>query len=110
MRRLILALGIFLILFGTISYMTRPARLNRVLVQMLQDAVGCGATVGRAHLTWDGLLTVDGVDLQVPNATGEMARLLHADRVAVQLRLWPLVFGQVRAASVAFATGCTAKH
>lgn len=100
LRRFILILGCLMVLMGGVSYMTRPARLNRVLVSMLEESIGCEATVGMAHLTWDGLLTIDGIDLTIPDAAGEMAMFMHTDRVAVQLHLWPLIFGQVRAASV----------
>lgn len=99
-RRFIILLGCLMVLISIVSYMTRPARLNRVLVDMLESSIGCEATLGKTHLTWDGLLTIDSIDLAVPDAAGEMAQLMHTDRVAVQLRLWPLVFGQVRAASV----------
>ncbi len=101
LRRFLFLFGCFLLLVGVVSYFTRPARLNRVLVDMIEQSVGCEATVGRAHLTWDGLLTVDGIELTVPNTEGDFSKLLHTDRVAVQLRLLPLLIGQVRAASVA---------
>ncbi len=103
LRRFIILLGVVFVLVGVVSYFTRPARLNRVLVELLEESIGCQAQVGQAHLTWDGLLTVDGIDLTVPDADGEMAQLLHTDRVAVKLRLLPLATGRVRAASVALS-------
>lgn len=101
LRRLIILLGIVCVLLGGVMYFTRPARLNRVLVQLLETSIGCKAQVGQAHLTWDGLLTVDGIELTVPESGGEMARLMSTDRMAVKLRLLPLLIGRIRAESVA---------
>ncbi|MEZ6190905.1 MAG: hypothetical protein R3C45_06385 [Phycisphaerales bacterium] len=103
LRRFIILLGVLLLLISGISYLTSPARLNRVLVKLLQDSIGCDATIGKATLSWDGLLVVDGIKLTVPDTDGQMAQLLTTDRVVVQLRLWPLLIGQVRAASVAIS-------
>ncbi len=103
LRRFILLLGFLLLLISGISYLTSPARLNRVLVGLLEDSIGCDASIGQATLSWDGLLVVDGIELTVPDTDGQMARLFTTDRVAVQLRLLPLVIGKVRAASVALS-------
>lgn len=103
LRRFIILLGVLLLLIGGISYLTSPARLNRVLVKLLEDSIGCDATIGKATLSWDGLLVVDGIKLTVPDTDGQMAQLLTTDRVVVQLRLWPLLIGKVRAASVALS-------
>jgi hypothetical protein len=89
---------------GGLFYMTRPARLSQKVVRFLEESIGCDAQVGRTRLTWGGILTVDGVDLTVPGETGDAAKLFHMDRVVVKLRLWPMVIGRVRAASVALAS------
>ena len=102
-RLIIIVLGLVAILVGVLSYMTRPARLNRVLVELLEESIGCNATVGRAQMTWNGWLTIDGIDLTVPDAEGRMADLMHTDRVVVQLKMLPLLPGRVRAASVALS-------
>lgn len=103
LRRFILLLGFLLLLISGISYLTSPARLNRVLVRLLEDSIGCDATIGQATLSWDGLLVVDGIELTVPDTDGQMALLMTTDRVVVQLRLLPLIIGKVRAASVALS-------
>ncbi len=101
LRVAILVLALVAILLGVVSFMTRPARLVRVVESLLEDSIGCEAQIGQAQLTWSGVLTVDGIDLSIPGMTGESARLLHSDRVVVQLRFLPLLIGRVRAASVA---------
>ncbi len=101
LRAVILVLALCAICLGVVSYMTRSARLIRVAESFLEDSVGCEARVGGVNLTWDGVLTVDGIDLSVPGGSGESARLLHSDRVVVEFRLLPLLIGRARAASVA---------
>lgn len=103
LRRCLILLGCLLLLLGGVSYLTSPARLNRVLVALLEESIGCEARIGRVNLSWDGLLVVDGIEMTVPGADGKMAELMRTDRVVVQLRLWPLVIGKVRAASVALS-------
>ncbi len=98
---MILTLVLLAIALGGLFYMTRSARLVRVVDSLLEESIGCEAGVGQVHLTWGGALTVDGIDLSVPGMTGQGARLLHSDRVVVRLRLLPLLIGRVRAASVA---------
>ncbi len=94
-------LGVLLIAGWGISVMTSPERLNRVLVDLLEQSIGCQASIGRVSLSWDGMLIVDGIELTVPGAEGELEKLMTTDRMTVQLKLWPLLIGRVRAASVA---------
>ena len=94
-------LGVVCVLLGVVMYLTRPSRLNHVLVDLLESSIGCDATVGRSHLTWGGVLTVDDIELTVPGADPETSRLLSTERMTVKLKLLPLIIGQVRAESVA---------
>jgi hypothetical protein len=100
-RYVIGALVLLLMVVGGVFFLTRSARLAGVIESVLEDSIGCDARIGQVHLTWGGELTVDGIDLSVPGMTGEGARLLHSDRVVVQLRFLPLLIGRVRASSVA---------
>ncbi len=104
-RRLVRRVVLLLLLavavtFSGVYYLTRPARLNRAVTQLLEGTLGCSAQVGPTRMSLGGVLTVDGLDLTIPGETGEAARLFHADHAEVELRLWPLLLGRVRAASV----------
>jgi len=89
------------VLFAGVSYLTRPAGLGKRVTRFLEESIGCRVHVGPCALTWGGILTVQGVDLSIPGELGEAAKLFHADRVTLGIRLAPLLLGQVRASTVA---------
>ena len=89
------------VMTGAYFYLTRPSALEQRVEAFLEASIGCEADVGRCTLTWDGVLTVDGVELYVPGETGEAARVLHADQVILGIRLAPIFLGKVRASTLA---------
>lgn len=75
---------------------TRPAQMIPVVEDALYESTGCVASVESARVNRKGELTLEGVTLRVPGATGDFATLLTAERIEMQGEARGLIDGTYR--------------
>ncbi|MEM9417434.1 MAG: hypothetical protein AAGA25_00085 [Planctomycetota bacterium] len=78
---------------------TRPHNLRPLLENLLSEELGGDLTIGRASLSWGGLLSLEHFWLDVPNLPkerDEFAKLFEAERLAVQLNFSKLWRGELK--------------
>jgi len=77
-----------------VVHYTRPNNLRPLLENVLSNELGGDVTIGKAHLSWGGLLTLEALWIDVPGLPkerDEFAKLFETQRLAVQLdysKLW----------------------
>lgn len=75
-------------------YYSRPKQLTPIVEGLIGRAVGGVARLDRAHLAFDGRLTLDGLTIGLPGPRGHApgyARLFDCERIAVRIdirRVW----------------------
>lgn len=82
-----------------VVHYTRPNNLRPLMENVLSNELGGDVTIGKAHLSWGGLLTLEHLWLDVPGlpkARDEFAKLFETERLAVQLDYSGLWRGELR--------------
>lgn len=82
-----------------VVHYTRPNNLRPLMENVLSNELGGDVTIGRAHLSWGGVLTLEHLWLDVPGLPkerDEFAKLFETERLAVQLDYSGLWRGELR--------------
>lgn len=72
---------------GGLWYLTQPQRVARHASDLLETMSGADVTMESAHVGWDGVIDLRGVELSVPGLKGEGARLFTADQILMRVDL-----------------------
>ncbi|MEM1356109.1 MAG: hypothetical protein AAGH88_14635 [Planctomycetota bacterium] len=104
-RRLLKWLALLVLLLiavplGLIYYYTRPAQLISQAEAVIAEATGCEVSIGNARVNRKGRLTLENVEVRVPGAGGDFAKLFTADRIDMWGEAWGLIDGSYAPTSV----------
>jgi hypothetical protein len=92
----IVATAVAVLVAAGVWWLTQPKRLAGFIEAYLADELAPAVTIDRAHLRWDGTVTLNGVHLTVPKAPKPARRLFEAKRLTLTLDQAALWAGAVR--------------
>lgn len=78
---------------GGLWYLTQPQRVARHASDLLETMSGAEVAIESAHVGWDGVIDLRGVELSVPGLKGEGARLFTADQILMRVDLFEAATG-----------------
>ncbi|MDX1681690.1 MAG: AsmA-like C-terminal region-containing protein [Phycisphaeraceae bacterium] len=92
-RLLITAILLVLLAVVALSWLLDAQRMAGFLEKALSNSTGATVLIDRAELTWTGRLTVQGLEMRVPDAPPGGDSLVKAPLAVVHHDLWGLITG-----------------